>query len=270
MKLALIAGNRALPIYFARLAKKHHDINIVAFCFNKETDPSIKKFVDKTYWIDVGKLQQFIDLLKKEKIKDCVMVGQISPYRIFKKEKWDSLLVQITKDVEWRPHCIFTRIITHLEKEGFTFLPSTLYMEGLLAQEGVMNQVSLDTAVVEDVEFGARLISRYVELDVGQTLVVKNKAVVALEALEGTDRTIKRAYSLAGRGCIVLKFSKKDQDVRFDIPVVGMRTLSLIKKIHAKALALEAGRVIILDKEGFLRDAEKHSIAVLGIKRFYQ
>lgn len=269
MKLALIAGNRSLPLYFAKLARQNNDLEIIAICFKKEADPGIEKLVDKTYWINVGELRRLIDILKKEKIKNCVMLGQITPQRIFERRNWDSLTVDLVKDVDWRSHSIFSRIVSYLENQGFTFLESPLYMNKSLAEEGLMNQVHLDEVTVKDVEFGFKLILRYVELDVGQTMVVKNKAVIALEALEGTDQTIKRAYKLAGAGCVVLKFSKKDQDLRFDLPIVGMSTLSLLKKVKAKALVLEAGRVIILDKEKFLKIAQKSNIAVIGKKRVY-
>lgn len=271
MRLALIAGNRALPLHFSKLAtKNNNDLEIVAICFKKEANPHIKKLVDKTYWIDVGELGRLIDILKKENIKNCVMLGQISPRRIFERRNWDRLMIELVKDVDWRSHSIFSRIVSYLEKQGLTFLESTLYMSQYLAEEGVMNRVPLDKETREDVEFGFELILRYVELDVGQTMVVKNKAVVAFEALEGTDQTIKRAYNLAGIKCVVLKFSKKDQDLRFDVPIVGISTLSLLKKVKARALVVEAGRVIILDKEKFLDAAQKWDIAIIGKKRVSQ
>ena len=267
MKLALIAGNRNLPLLFSRCAKEKADVDIVGICFKGETDPRIVRLIDKVYWIEVGKLDELIDILKKEDIKDCVMVGQINPRRIFNRKKWDPLILNLIKESDFRPHSIFSKIISYLEEEGFRFLDSTLYMNKYLAHGGVMNRTILDQNDLRDIDLGLNVISKYVELDVGQTIVVKNGAVLALEAMEGTDRAIRRAYKIGGRQCVVLKFSKKHQDLRFDVPVVGLFTLALLKKIKAKALILEEKRVIILEKKLFLGLAEKWGIAILGAQR---
>ena len=130
-----------------------------------------------------------------------------------------------------------------------------------------MNKIEPGREVFSQIEWGLKIVSKYVELDVGQTLVVKNKAVVAIEALEGTDSTIRRAYKIAGKGCLVFKFSKKDQDLRFDVPVVGIDTLHLLRRIRAKALILEEGRVIILDKKKFLNLADRWEISIIGERK---
>lgn len=263
-KLVLIAGNRDLPLVFCRSAKKNKDLKIIGICFRGETNPGIIKFIDKAYWIEVGKFAKLIRILKNEDIKDCIMLGQISPRRIFNRKNWDTLLLDLVKESDFKPHSIFAKIILSLEKEGFRFLNSTLYMEEHLAQRGLMNQIVLDKKTEMDIKFGLELISRYVELDVGQTVVVKSKAPLALESLEGTDNTIRRAAKIGGEGCVVLKFSKKDQDLRFDVPVVGLSTLKLLKKIKAKALVLEEKRVIMIDKEKFLARADEWKIAIIG------
>jgi hypothetical protein len=264
MKLGLIAGNRYLPLLFSRNAKKDKDIMIVAVCFRGETDSRILECVDKAYWIEVGQLSELVGILRKEGIRDCVMIGQITPHKIFKRKGWDKAMIEVLKDIDFRPHSVFSRMIAYLEKEGFNFLDSTRFLQDYLAEKGLMNKVILNEEALSDVEFGLNLISKYVELDVGQTIIVKSKAVVALEGLEGTDNTIKRAYKIAGRDCTVLKFSKRDSDLRFDVPVVGLTTLSLLKKIKAKALVLERGRVLILEKKKFLALADKWGISILG------
>ena len=263
-KLILIAGNRDLPLVFCRSAKKNKNLKIIGICFRGETNSEIEKFLDKAYWIEVGKLGELIRILKEEDIKDCVMLGQISPRRIFNRKKWDRFILDLVKESDFKPHSIFTKIISSLEKEGFRFFDSTLYMAEHLADRGLMNKIVLDNKTEIDVKFGLELISRYVELDVGQTVIVKSRAALALEALEGTDNTIRRAGKIAGKGCVVLKFSKKDQDLRFDVPVVGFSTLKLLKKIKAKALVLEEKRVIMIDKEKFLSRADDWQIAIIG------
>ncbi len=268
MKLGVLAGNRSFPLFFIKNAKEYdRNLEIVAICFRGETNPSIKRFADKVYWINVGELKNLLEILKKEDIKHCVMAGQINPLRIFKKRRWDSTISNLVKDIDWRPHSVFGKIIEFLEAQGVKFLNSTIYVKHLLADEGIMNGVSLSEDIKRDIEFGMDIIFRYVELDVGQTLVVKNKAVVSLEGLEGTDNTIKRAYKICRGNFVVFKFAKKDQDLRFDVPVVGLSTLSILKKTGAKALVLESGKVLILDKDKFLNDAYRAKIAVVGKRR---
>ncbi|MDP2922905.1 MAG: UDP-2,3-diacylglucosamine diphosphatase LpxI [Candidatus Omnitrophota bacterium] len=266
MKLGIIAGNRLLPIILAKNIKENSLASeTIAFCFKGETSSCISKYVDRVHWIDIGKLGVLREELRKKGIKDCIMVGQITPLRIFRRKNWDaelSLLVEKAEDM--RPHTIFSHIIQHLEKEGINFLDSTLYLKKYLAQAGLMNNVRLDNNIIKDIDFGVRMISRFVDLDIGQTAVIKNRSVVAIESLEGTDNTIKRGHRLAGKKCVVLKFSKANQDLRFDVPVVGLATLKLLEKIKAAALVLEADKVIIIEKERFLLLADKWQIPIIG------
>jgi len=268
MKLGLIAGNRSLPLLFAETAKKkNRDLEIIALCFRGETDPAMARIADKVYWVEVGQIKRSLEIFRQEQIKECVMLGQISPWRIFKRRHWDRELLDLVKATDYRPHSIFSTIINYLETNGLSVLDSTIYLQDYLAETGIMNGLEQDDLLGSDISFGFDLASKYVELDVGQTVVVRNRAAVALEALEGTDNTIRRGARVAGPGCVVVKMSKKDQDLRFDVPVVGNRTLGLLKKIKAKALVLESGRVLILDKSRFLQKAASYGIAVVGKAR---
>lgn len=267
--LGIIAGNRLLPLILAqRIKEKNKNCEIVSFCFKGQTSKHISKYVDKCRWLSVGALSELRKAIKDEGLNQCIMAGQINPLYIFRKECWDKELTSLINDTkDFRPHSIFDKIIVYLERGGVEFLDSTLYLEGDLAGVGVMNGLSLDKAVAKDIDLGLNIISKFVELDVGQTVGVKAGAVVALESLEGTDRTIKRAYELAGKGCVVLKFCKAHQDLRFDIPVVGISTLKLLKHIGATALVLEEKKVIILEKKKFLSLAKKWKIPIVGRKK---
>ncbi len=266
MKLGVIAGNKLFPLLFSKSAKeKDSNIELIAICFYGETSSAITRYVDRCYWLHVGELKKLVDIIHKENIKQMVMVGQISPQRIFEKKYWDDKMLRLADDIkDFRPHTVFLRVIRTLEIMGVEFLDSTLYMEEYLAEEGLMNSLEPRREVWEDINFGVEIISRFVDLDVGQSVVVKNKSVVALEALEGTDNTIIRGYKIAGRGCVVLKFSKKDHDLRFDVPVVGLNTLKVIRRVKASALVLEKGKVIILDKKKFLNKAHHLNLPVIG------
>ncbi|MBN3039742.1 MAG: UDP-2,3-diacylglucosamine diphosphatase LpxI [Candidatus Omnitrophica bacterium] len=266
MRIGIIAGNRSLPMLLAkRIREKSPHSNIIVFAFRSETDPAIAKYADKVNWLDACKLQDLSEALEKEEICDCIMIGQINPLRIFQKNKWDQQLKKIAFEAgDFRPHSIFSSIISFLELKGLKFLDSTSFLSDDLAEGGVMNGINISQGLQKDIDFGKRMIRRYVDLDIGQTIVVKGASVVALESLEGTDQTIKRAYRLAGRGCTVLKFCKKNQDLRFDVAVVGISTLNLLKSIKASCLVLEKKKVIILDKEKFLSLSKKWGIAVIA------
>lgn len=265
-KLGIIAGNRLLPIILAqRIKQNEKGYEIVALCFKGETSRDIYKYADKVYWLEVGQLKNLSRILTSEGISQCIMAGQINPLRIFNRKGWDEELISLVESIpDFRPHTIFGKIIDYLENRGIIFLDSTAFLDKDLVKEGVMNGLNLTIAAGRDVDFGLDMVSRFVELDVGQTIVIKNGSVVALESLEGTDRTIKRARTLAGYGCTILKFCKSNQDLRFDVPVVGISTLRLLRRIKASSLVLEKNKVIILEKEKFLSLAREWGIPVLG------
>lgn len=269
MKIGIIAGNRYLPVILSKAIKeKYPNSELVAICFHKETSKLIKRYADITHWLRIGDLSGIKNIIQKEKLKECIMAGQISPVRIFDRRNWDKELIGlVAKTKDMRPHSIFSALITYLESFGLHFIDSTFYLKESLSCGGIMNGLSVSEALEEDVEFGTKMASRFVDLDIGQTIVVKNKSVVALEALEGTDSTIKRGFHLAGKACVVLKFSKLNQDLRFDVPVVGISTLKLLKNIRASALVLETGKTLILEKEKFLKMSNRYSIPIIGVNK---
>lgn len=264
-KLGIIAGNRLLPLILSKSIKENFPSSyLTAICFRNETNPRVCRYVDRVYWIDVD-LSRLRAIIRKENIKEWVMAGQINPLRIFRQRVVDPELSSLMGTImDLRPHTVFTEIIKTLESEGVHFLDSTLYLKNYLASLGVMNELPVSPEIKDDIDFGTIIVSRFVELDIGQTVVIKRRVVVALEALEGTDRTIQRAFWLAGSGCSVFKFSRPNQDLRFDVPVVGIKTLRFLKKVKAKSLVLESGKVIILEKPQFLSLAKKWRIPVLG------
>ncbi len=268
-KLGIIAGNRGLPIILARRIKeKNKDTQVVAVCFKGETSPLLAEYVDKCYWIGPGALGKLREITEQETLSEWIMAGQINPMYIFKKKYWDEELTALIGRIrDFRPHTIFGEMIKYLEQGGIKFLDSTSFLGKDLASEGLMNGIELDYDRTKDIDFGVGIISKFAELDIGQTIGVKSASVVGLESLEGTDNTIRRIHKLAGRGCTILKFCKANQDLRFDVPVVGVATLRLLKRISAASLVLEAKKVIILEKSKFLALAEKWDIPVVGRER---
>jgi hypothetical protein len=269
MKIGIIAGNRFLPVLLAKTIKeKNKDAQITAVCFKGETSRQISRYCDQVFWVDSGHLSDLRKVIKENSLKDMVMAGQISPWRIFKPQNWDKELTGLIRSIpDFRPHTIFSKIIEVLEKDGARFLDSTAYLKDFLPLSGLMNNVSPSPDVLSDVDFGVRIISRFVEMDVGQTVVVNQKTVVALEAVEGTDNAIIRGCRVSAKGAVILKFAKANQDLRFDVPVVGLATMSLLKKFKARAIVLEEGKVIILDKQKFLQSADRAGISVIGRRK---
>ena len=266
MKLGIIAGNRLFPVIFSRAVRiKDKSIELIAICFKGETNRNIIHYLDKSFWIYPGEMGKLLEIISKEKPDTMVMAGQINPKRIFQRKHWDDKMMKLAEDIrDFRPHTVFSRIIATIESTGTKFINSTMYMDDFLAEEGLMNKLEPSRKVWEDIDFGIKIISRFVELDIGQTIVVKNKSVVALESLEGTDNTIIRGCKISGGGCSALKFSKEGQDLRFDVPIVGMNTLKVLKKAGASSLVLEGGKVIILDKHKFIKQAREWGISIIG------
>ena len=266
-KIGLIAGDRDLPLLFAAQVKKHApESELTVIALRGETKKQIASFADKIYWITPGRISESIKILKKEGVTDLIMLGQVSPVRIFMSRRgWDDLTKKIVSTInDFRPHSVFKEIIATYESFGFNFLSTLTYMKDNLVLEGANNNVIVSDADRYAIEQSLSIAEDIVELDIGQTVVFKNKAVVAVEALEGTDECIRRAGRICGRGFIVVKRARKEQDVRFDVPVVGIKTISLLKRLKAKALVLHAQKTIILDKQKVLETADKAGIAVVG------
>ncbi len=267
-RLGLIAGNRQFPLLFCRQARlKNPDLQIIAVAVKGETSKKISKLVDKAYWVNIGNLKRLIDIFLAEKVTTLVMAGQISPYRIFgSRNRWDALMNKVVESSpDFRPHSIFTEIINTIQGHGLTFIDSVTFMEDYLAGSGINNNCYVPGPFKEELTYYTGIIRKIVDLDIGQTVVCKDRAIVAVEALEGTDNTIKRAFRIGKEGLIVIKLARKDQDLRFDIPVIGLKTIKLLKKFKAKALVLEKDKTLILDKPRVLALADKAHIPIIGV-----
>lgn len=264
-RIGIIAGNRNLPLLLARVLKER-GYYVVAIGFFRETSSKINKLADKTYWLKVGELKKLADTVGKEGINSWVLAGQISPLNVFRKKNWDEDCLKLIETVpDLRPHSVFGAIIDYLQKKARIEFKSALSFLSSYTLSGKESFKWADFSdLKKEIDFGLKIVSKYVELDVGQTLGVKNKMVVALESAEGTDNTIKRAGKVAGEGVVIFKFSKSNQDLRFDFPVVGLSTLKLLRKIKAKALVLEEAKVVILEKKNFLKLASYFKIPVIA------
>ena len=217
-------------------------------------------------WIEIGQLSKMIHFFKKNECESVVMAGQITPTKLFSKLKLDLRMAQIMARVKFRGAApLFGTIAEELEKDGLKIINSSLFIQNHLSTEGVMTQNQPTPEQMVDVKKGWQLARAIADLDVGQTIVMKEGAVVAVEAIEGTNQTIVRAGQLSGPGTIVVKVSKTHQDQRFDIPVVGIETLKIMKDAGAKVLVLDKGGAIMLNKPEVLGMADSLGIAVVGV-----
>ena len=267
-KIGLIAGNRQFPLLFCRKAKSQKpDLQIIAVAVKGEASKKISQLADKVYWVDIGSVKKLIEIFLAENVTTLVMAGQISPYRIFRDRKnWDDLMNNIVKSSpDFRPHSIFTEIIKEIQNNGLTFIDSVTFMEDSLAAAGINNNCYVSGELKEQITYYAEGIRNIVDLDIGQTVVCKDRAIVAVEALEGTDNTIRRAYRICGKGFVVVKLAKRGQDLRFDVPVVGLKTIKLLARLGAKALVLEKDKTLVLDKPRVLALADKANIPIIGV-----
>lgn len=265
-KIGLIAGNRKFPLIFCEAAKKKN-CYVVAIAIKKDTLSKIERFADKVYWLSLKEYSRIFEILKSEEIKKIVMAGQISPHRLFNSEiNYDARLKKIIASIrDKKADTIFGAISKDLKDAGFELLDSTLYLEDFLPQKGTLTKRMPTFAEWDDIYFGLDLAKEIGLLDIGQTVAVKQRAVIAVEALEGTDNLILRAGKIARDGIIVVKVSKPNQDTRFDIPVVGLITIKNLIKVKAKCLAIEARRTLFIDKEQSIRLANKHNFCIVAV-----
>lgn len=265
-RIGLIAGNGQFPLLFAQAAQAK-GIEIVAIAVRQETSPELENFVQRIVWINLGELKDFFQILKKERLKKVVMAGQIRPAHIFDKDvaKDEDLKKFLKKVKDKRADSLLGEIAKILRRMGVRLLDSTTFLKDHLVCRGVLTKNELTSLQWQDVHFGKKIAKRIAGLDIGQTVVVKDKAILAIEAIEGTDEAVKRAGALGGEGAVVVKVSKPHQDMRFDIPLVGPKTLDSLIAASCAVLAMEAGKTLLLEKDRCLKAAEQNNICLLGI-----
>lgn len=263
-QIGLIAGEGQLPFLVAQAAKEQ-GLRVVAVAIKEATSPELDQKVHRIYWMHIGELGKLIKAFQKEGITQAVMVGKVQKRYLFSQVKPDlraTLLYMRLK--EKNDDAILRGIGDELRKEGIELVSTTNLISDLLAPKGVLTSRSPSRWEQKDIEFGRRMARAIAGLDIGQTVVVKNRAVLAVEAIEGTNLAIRRGAEWGGEGSVVVKVARPEQDMRFDVPVVGKSTLEVMREVKASVLALEAGKVIIVEKEGMLGLAEEAKISIVA------
>ena len=260
--LVLIAGRADYPLLLARAARAHGVKKIIAVAFKGETSREIEQVADDVTWIHAGQLAPLLDALKNSGAHHAVMAGQVSPKILFF-FRMDKALLELLQSLPVKnAHSIFGAITQEIEKTGLELLPASAFMQDYMPCAGCLTARAPDARELTDIEIGRRIVKDTSHLDIGQTVVVKEGMALAVEAFEGTDKAIRRGGKLGGKGAVVVKVPKIGHDMRFDIPVIGARTLQSIKKAKASCLAIEAGGAILLNKETFVSQADAMGIAI--------
>jgi UDP-2,3-diacylglucosamine hydrolase len=263
--LGIIAGAGELPIAVADEAKAL-GYAVFAVALEPLADKALSSHVDKIQWVNVGKFGKLIDTLQKHAISEAVLAGKVSKTLLYKSKITPDLrAVKLLFSLKDRKDdSILLAITKELQKEGIRLLDITRFSGSLMASDGIYTKINPTDAEWKDIEFGWKIAKEIGRLDIGQTVVAKDQAVMAVEAIEGTDEAIRRGGILAGEGAVVIKVSKPDQDMRFDVPAVGLQTLSVMKEVRARVLAVEANKCLILNKGALIEEANKAKISVVG------
>ncbi len=262
--LGLIAGNGRFP-FLAAAGARRAGRRVVALAIREEAAAELEREVDEFHWVGLGQLGKALEILRRAGVREAVMAGQVQHKQIFSGVMPDLKLMGVLARLAFQnTDSLIGAVADVLEREGIHLLPSVAFLSEELASPGAMTRRGPSAQELRDVEYGEKVARTLAGLDLGQTAVVKDRAAVALEAMEGTDETIRRAGRIAGAGATVVKVSKPAQDMRFDVPVVGPGTLEAMREAGARVLALDAGRTLLVDRGEFLARAEELGIAVWG------
>ena len=265
--IGMIAGNRSLPLTFAREARKHGIKRIVAVAFKGETSPELASLVDEIEWLRVGQLNRLIRFFTQHRIEQCVMLGQVNPARLFDFRPDTRALQLFVRLKEKNAHTIFGAIADELEKDGIELVEPTPWLQSHMPGPGFQTGRPLPKALKEDVDFGHRMAKEVSRLDIGQTVVVKQGTILAVEGFEGTDACLQRGGQLAGPdgGGVAVKVAKQNHDMRFDIPCIGLKTLETCLESGIHALAVEGHKTLFLEQDQWPALTRQKPLTVLTI-----
>lgn len=261
----LIAGDGLLPIKMAQYAKGN-GFDVIAISLSGDNYNQLKKYCSKVYSCSPGEVLKIEKILKDEGIKQLTFLGKVNKKLILKRPKFDSKALDMLKNAaRLNDDEVMNLIVNEMQKIDITALDQTIFIKNLMIPAGILGKSSPTKEQMDDVNYGFWLAKEMGKLDVGQSVVIKDKMVMAVEAIEGTDKCIIRGSKLAKKGACVIKVAKPSQDKRFDIPTVGLKTLQTMKKYNATLLSVEANETIIVDQEKVIKYADKNKIVVMAV-----
>jgi DUF1009 family protein len=262
--LGIIAGNGVYPRLTADAARQAGVKKIVAAAFTDETDPTLEQHVDVVEWMRVGQLGRLLKFFREQDIHHAIMAGQIAPKNLFDLRPDLKALMLLGKLKQRNAESIFSAIADELTKVDVDLLPATTFLEDSLARSGLIAGPKLSRREEDDVELGWNVAREIARLDIGQTVVIKNGTVVAVEALEGTNEAVRRGGALAREGAVMVKGAKPSQDMRFDVPVIGVETIRVAAEAHLRVIAVESGKTLLLERDAIVDLANSADISIVG------
>jgi DUF1009 family protein len=263
-KLGIIAGNGVYPRLSADFARKAGVKKIFAAAFSDETDPALAQNVDLIEWMRVGQLSRLLNFFRENKIHHAVMAGQIAPKNLFDlRPDWKALLL-LARLKQRNAESIFAAIADELAKVEVDLLPATSFLEDYLAPVGLLAGPKLSAREEGDVELGWKTAKEIARLDIGQTVILKNGTVLAVEAFEGTNEAIKRGGALGREEALMIKVAKPNQDMRFDVPVIGVETIRIAADAKLRVICVEAGRTLLLERDAIVDLANRLKISIVA------
>lgn len=265
--IGVIAGNGDFPGLVIREAKRQ-GYRVILSAIEKETTSSFLALADKAQWIKIGELKKLVRFFKSEGVTQAIMAGKVEKVRLFQGNvRPDLEMVKVVAKVrDFKDDSLLSGIADYLESTGIRLLDSTLFLKNAMPAEGILSKKKPSKELAEDIAFGFKTAKAIAGLDIGQTVAVKKKAVLAVEAIEGTDQTIRRAGELGGGKITIVKVAKPNQDMRFDVPCVGLHTLKELKAGKVAAFAFEAGKTIFLNLDEFIKEADRINMVVAGVR----
>jgi DUF1009 family protein len=265
-RYAIIAGNGRFP-FLVLDAARDQGLEPLVVAIKEETSPELSAKAREIHWLSLGDAAKCLDLLTAEKVTKVVLAGQVKHAQLFSSIKPDGVMSRMLQGLSRKnTDVLIGAVVRMIEGRGIKVVDSTLFLKPLLPKAGTLTRRAPDADEAADIAYGREIAKKIAGLDLGQTIVVADRACVAVEAMEGTDATIQRAATLSnGRRLVVVKVSKPQQDMRFDVPVVGRKTIQVMQMSKATVLAVDAGKTLLFDREKLIGDADQAGIAIVGM-----
>lgn len=263
--IGLIAGDGELPVKLA-ISAQQAGHNVIAISLSSSNKNQLTPYCHKIYSFGPGEIQKILDTLHKEGINQLSFIGKVHKGLLFKNPRLDSRALKLIKEKKrLNDDAVMLTVIEELNKENISVFDQTIFLRELFEEKGIIGDVKPTEEQINDVEYGFHIAKEMGKLDIGQSVVIQDKMILAIEAIEGTDKAIERGCKLGKKNAVVVKVSKPNQDKRFDIPTVGLNTLKTMKKFGGKVLAIEAGETFIVEKEKMIEFANKHNMVFLAV-----
>lgn len=264
--IGIIAGNGRFPLLAVQEARLQ-GYRVVVAGLEKEAEAALEQEADTFTWIKIGALKKLANFFRAEGVHEAIMAGKVEKVRLFQGNLQPDfeMLKVFLKIRDFKDDSLLGAVADYLHEEGIQLLDSTQFMRNALPGSGVLGKCKPSKEAMEDARFGFKMAKAIAALDIGQTVVIKKKAVMAVEAIEGTDATIRRGSELSGGKMTVVKVSKPNQDMRFDVPTIGLKTIQVLCEAKAEVLAFEAGKTLFLEQELVIAEADQAKISLVGI-----